>query len=89
MLQPWIGRAASRVKLSASVEEARIYQARLNWRDIERIKKNFDIQIVLKGIGTAEDAKIALECVKPPKATGQTGWGTRIRTWTGGAGTET
>src|SRR5271170_7112910 len=62
MLQPWIGRAASRVKLSASVEEARIYQARFNWRDIERIKKNFDIPIVLKGIGTAEDAKIALEC---------------------------
>ena len=42
-------------------EQARIYQARFNWRDIERIKKNFDILIVLKGIGTAEDARLALE----------------------------
>ena len=45
----------------ARAEEARIYQAQFNWRDIERIKKNFDIPLVLKGIGTAEDAKIALE----------------------------
>src|SRR5271169_5644521 len=43
------------------VDDARIHQARFNWRDIERIKKNFDIPLVLKGIGTAEDAKIALE----------------------------
>ena len=34
-------------------EEARIYQARFNWHDIERIKKNFDIPIVLKGIRPA------------------------------------
>ncbi len=46
----------------ARSEEARIFQARFNWRDIERIKKNFDIPLVLKGIGTAEDAKIALDC---------------------------
>ena len=43
------------------VEDARIYQAQFNWRDIERIKKNFDIPLILKGIATAEDAKIALE----------------------------
>jgi hypothetical protein len=49
-------------RVSVSDEEARIYQARFNWRDIERIKKNFDIPILLKGIGTAEDAKVALEC---------------------------
>ena len=43
------------------VDDARIYQAQFNWRDIERIKKNFDIPIILKGIATAEDAKLALE----------------------------
>jgi FMN-dependent dehydrogenase len=48
-----------RARLSASDEQARIYQARFSWRDIERIKKNFDIPVVLKGIGTAKDAKIA------------------------------
>src|SRR5262249_28622850 len=50
-----------RARLSPTDEKARIYQARFNWRDIERIKKSFDIPIVLKGIGTAEDAKLALE----------------------------
>jgi isopentenyl diphosphate isomerase/L-lactate dehydrogenase-like FMN-dependent dehydrogenase len=43
------------------VSDARIYQARFNWRDIERIKRNFDIPLILKGIATAEDAKIAIE----------------------------
>jgi glycolate oxidase len=43
------------------VDDARIYQARFNWRDIERIKKNFDIPLILKGIATREDAKIAVE----------------------------
>jgi isopentenyl diphosphate isomerase/L-lactate dehydrogenase-like FMN-dependent dehydrogenase len=43
------------------VSDARIYQAQFNWRDIERIKKNFDIPLILKGIATAEDAKIAIE----------------------------
>ena len=50
-----------RTRISPADEKARIYQARFNWRDIERIKRNFDIPIVLKGIGTAEDAKLALE----------------------------
>jgi isopentenyl diphosphate isomerase/L-lactate dehydrogenase-like FMN-dependent dehydrogenase len=43
------------------VSDARIYQAQFNWRDIERIKKNFDIPLILKGIATAEDATIAIE----------------------------
>ncbi len=42
------------------VDDARVYQARFNWRDIERVKKNFDIPLILKGIATAEDAKIAV-----------------------------
>src|SRR3977135_876624 len=43
------------------VDDARIYQAQFNWRDIERIKKNFDIPLIIKGIATAEDAKIAVD----------------------------
>jgi isopentenyl diphosphate isomerase/L-lactate dehydrogenase-like FMN-dependent dehydrogenase len=41
--------------------DARIYQAQFNWHDIERIKKTCRIPIVLKGIATAEDARIAVE----------------------------
>jgi len=43
------------------VDDARIYQAQFNWRDIERIKKSFDIPLIIKGIATHEDAKIAVE----------------------------
>ncbi|MBV8888395.1 MAG: alpha-hydroxy-acid oxidizing protein [Alphaproteobacteria bacterium] len=43
------------------VDDARIFQAQFNWRDIERIKKNCKIPLILKGIATAEDAKIAVE----------------------------
>src|SRR5436305_4093063 len=43
------------------VDDARIYQAQFNWRDIERIKKNFDIPLIIKGIATAEDARIAVD----------------------------
>lgn len=37
------------------------YQAALSWKDIERFKKTHKIPLILKGIGTAEDAKVALE----------------------------
>jgi glycolate oxidase len=43
------------------VDDARIYQAQFNWRDIERIKRNFDIPLIIKGIATHEDARIAVE----------------------------
>ena len=37
------------------------YQAALNWSDVARCKKTYDIPLILKGIATAEDAKIALD----------------------------
>src|SRR5437660_8090531 len=43
------------------VTDARIFQAQFSWTDVERIKRNFDIPLILKGIATAEDAKIAVE----------------------------
>jgi isopentenyl diphosphate isomerase/L-lactate dehydrogenase-like FMN-dependent dehydrogenase len=39
----------------------REFQAALDWRTIKRIRERFDIPLVLKGIATAEDAKIAVE----------------------------
>lgn len=36
-------------------------QAALNWSDIERIRKAYDIPLILKGIGTVDDARIAVE----------------------------
>src|SRR5436190_20719651 len=41
--------------------DARIYQAQFNWRDIERIKRLSQIPVIIKGIATAEDAKIAVD----------------------------
>lgn len=43
------------------VGDAAGYQASLNWKDIERIRRNFDKQLVLKGIATREDALLAVE----------------------------
>jgi glycolate oxidase len=41
--------------------DARIYQAQFNWRDIERIKRLSTIPVIIKGIATAEDARIAVD----------------------------
>ena len=40
-------------------EEDEVYLARLSWRDIERIRDECALPLVLKGIATAEDAGIA------------------------------
>ncbi len=40
----------------------REFQAGLDWRTVERIKAKFAIPLVLKGIATAEDAHMALDC---------------------------
>jgi len=39
----------------------REFQAALDWRTVRRIKDRFDIPLALKGIATAEDARIALD----------------------------
>src|SRR6516162_5586641 len=39
----------------------REYQAALDWRTVKRIREKFDIPLMLKGIATAEDARIALD----------------------------
>jgi isopentenyl diphosphate isomerase/L-lactate dehydrogenase-like FMN-dependent dehydrogenase len=41
--------------------QGREHQASLDWRTVERMKKKFKIPFGIKGIGTAEDAKIALD----------------------------
>lgn len=37
------------------------FQKALNWKDIERFKKTHDIPLILKGIATGEDARLAVE----------------------------
>jgi len=43
------------------------YQAAFNWSDVRRLRDKFDVKLILKGIGTAEDAEIAcqagIDCV--------------------------
>ena len=41
--------------------QGRAFQAGLDWRTVERIKSKFKIPLALKGIATAEDARIAVE----------------------------
>src|SRR5207253_9561503 len=43
------------------VDDARIYQAQFNWKDIERIKRISTIPVIIKGIATAEDSRIAVD----------------------------
>lgn len=37
------------------------WQAALNWADVERFKRKYDVPLILKGIATAEDAMMAVE----------------------------
>ena len=39
----------------------REFQAALDWRTVKRLRDKFDIPLMLKGIATAEDARIALD----------------------------
>jgi isopentenyl diphosphate isomerase/L-lactate dehydrogenase-like FMN-dependent dehydrogenase len=39
----------------------REFQAALDWRTVKHIREKFDIPLMLKGIATAEDARIALD----------------------------
>lgn len=37
------------------------HQKRFNWEDVDRIKDRFDVPLILKGIATAEDARLCVE----------------------------
>jgi glycolate oxidase len=39
----------------------REHQPRLTWRDVDRLKAKLEIPLILKGIATAEDAKMAVD----------------------------
>lgn len=41
--------------------EARMATARLTWKTIERIRQRSSLPVILKGISTAEDARLAVE----------------------------
>jgi isopentenyl diphosphate isomerase/L-lactate dehydrogenase-like FMN-dependent dehydrogenase len=41
--------------------DGREFQAALDWRAIKHVKSRFDIPLILKGIATAEDARIAVD----------------------------
>jgi len=41
--------------------QGRAFQGGLDWRTVKRIKERFKIPLAIKGIATAEDAKIALD----------------------------
>jgi len=38
------------------------FQEKFSWADVSRLKEKFDIPMVLKGIATGEDARLAVEC---------------------------
>ena len=52
-------RHVPRSRRRATKEES-VIQSALDWRTIERVKRKFDIPIVIKGIATAEDAEMAV-----------------------------
>jgi glycolate oxidase len=53
--------AKRHVALGRRTASGREFQAALDWSTVKRLKHKFDIPLVLKGIATAEDAKIALD----------------------------
>lgn len=38
-----------------------VHQARFSWKDVDRIRANIDVPLMLKGIATVEDANLAIE----------------------------
>jgi glycolate oxidase len=39
----------------------REHQEHFNWKDVERVRRKFNLPVIIKGIATAEDARIAVE----------------------------
>jgi glycolate oxidase len=46
---------------AVAAAEARMVTARLSWKAIERIRRRSSLPLILKGIATAEDARLAVE----------------------------
>ncbi len=38
------------------------FQERFSWRDVSRLKEKFDIPMMIKGIASGDDARLAVEC---------------------------
>jgi glycolate oxidase len=53
--------AKRHVVLGRRKASGREHQAALDWRTVDRIKQKFKIPLAIKGIATAEDAKLAVE----------------------------
>jgi isopentenyl diphosphate isomerase/L-lactate dehydrogenase-like FMN-dependent dehydrogenase len=53
--------AKRHVVLGRRRASGREFQAALDWRTVARIRQKFDIPLMIKGIATAEDARIALD----------------------------
>jgi isopentenyl diphosphate isomerase/L-lactate dehydrogenase-like FMN-dependent dehydrogenase len=53
--------AKRHVVLGRRRASGREFQAALDWRTVERIRGKFDIALMLKGIATAEDARLAVD----------------------------
>jgi isopentenyl diphosphate isomerase/L-lactate dehydrogenase-like FMN-dependent dehydrogenase len=47
---------------AVAAAEARMTSAGLTWKTIERIRRRASLPVILKGIATAEDARLAVEC---------------------------
>ena len=46
---------------STRAPEASAHQKALDWKQVDKIKKRYKLPIVIKGVATAEDAKLAVE----------------------------
>jgi len=59
--KPWRGRGGR------AGQDGMKFQAAFNWNDVQRIREKFGVRLILKGIGTGEDADLAckegIECV--------------------------
>jgi glycolate oxidase len=60
VINRFVGRGDERRRL-IMVDAGREHQQRFNWSDIARIRKKCPVPLILKGIATAEDARIALD----------------------------
>ena len=81
--KPWRGRGG--VGGPAGMQ----FQAAFNWSDVQRIRDKFSVRLILKGIGTGEDATLA--CEEGVECVYRTRWGSmrsirKAERWSYGTG---